>query len=492
MTTQAGLEHASAPPDKRGLDALHRLLIDRVTDYAIFALDPDGYIRSWNAGAQRLKGYAADEIIGKHLSVFYTAEDRASDKPGRNLRAAIATGRVEDEGWRVRKDGTLFWANVLITAVRSDSGELLGFAKVTRDLTERRRAEQQLRESEERLRLMVASVKDYAIFMLDPTGRVATWNSGAERINGYTADQIIGKHFSVFYPADEAASKPGHELAIALSVGRYEEEGWRVRRDGSRFMANIVITPVRREDGVLAGFAKVTRDLTERRAAQERAIVAARRLATEEASRAAAEARARELHSLAEQLRTQAAELKHQSSVAEKANRVKSEFLAAMSHELRTPLNAIGGYAQLMEMGIDGEVTEAQRDHLARIRNSQQHLLGIINDILNFSRIEAGQLEYNITPVLLREAIASGVDGGATGARRRHCCDKGCVPARSQGDGGPRQGGSDPPQPAFQRCEVHSRRRGDRTARRYAGRHRVGQRARFRRRYFTRESRNGF
>jgi PAS domain S-box-containing protein len=408
LTTQAGLEPAGARADKRRLDALHRLLIDRVTDYAIFALDPEGYVQSWNAGAERLKGYAAQEIIGRHLSVFYTAEDRAADRPARNLRVAAAAGRVEDEGWRVRKDGTLFWANVLITAVRSDSGELLGFAKVTRDLTERRRAEQELRESEERLRLMVASVKDYAIFMLDPTGRVTTWNSGAERIKGYTAEQIIGKHFSIFYPADEAATKPAHELAVALSAGRYEEEGWRVRRDGSRFMASVVITPVRTADGVLAGFAKVTRDLTERRAAQERAIVAARRLAAEEASRAAAEARAKELHTLAEQLRIQGAELARQSSVAEKANRVKSEFLAAMSHELRTPLNAIGGYAQLMEMGIDGEVTDAQRDHLERIRHSQHHLLGIINDILNFSRIEAGQLEYDIAAISLCEAMVSG------------------------------------------------------------------------------------
>lgn len=404
---------AALPPPEAGDNGdtageLHRLLVDRVTEYAIFALDKNGYIQSWDAGAERLKGYTAGEIIGKHLSVFYTAEDRASDKPARELREAIATGRAEDEGWRVRKDGTLFWASVLITAVRSASGELLGFAKVTRDLTERRRAEQELRDSEERLRLMIASVKDYAIFMLDPTGHITTWNAGAERIKGYTAEQIIGKHFSIFYPPDEAATKPAEELSIALSVGRYEEEGWRIRRDGSRFMANVVITPVKSADGVLAGFAKVTRDLTERHAAQERAIASARRLATEEASRAAAELRASELRALARQLAIQAAELERQSMVAEQANRVKGEFLAAMSHELRTPLNAIGGYAQLMEMGIDGEVSAEQRTYLERIRHSQQHLLGIINDILSFSRIEAGQLEYNIAPVPLCEALDAG------------------------------------------------------------------------------------
>ena len=404
---------ASLPPpapatDEHRLSELHRLLVDRVQDYAIFALDREGYILSWNVGAQRLKGYTEKEIVGKHLSVFYTPEDRASGKPARELKEAIELGRTEDEGWRVRKDGTLFWANVLITAVRSDGGELLGFAKVTRDLTERRRAEQELRDSEERFRLMIESVRDYAIFMLDPTGHVKTWNAGAERIKGYRADQIIGKHFSIFYPPDEAATKPAAELAIALSAGKYEEEGWRIRRDGSRFMASVVITPVKNANGALAGFAKVTRDLTERRAAQERAITAARRLAVEEANRAAAEMRAQELRVLAEQLRIQAMELERQSLAAEQANRVKGEFLAAMSHELRTPLNAIGGYAQLMEMGIGGQVTDEQRLHLERIRRSQQHLLGIINDILNFSRIEAGQLEYDIGPVPLCEALAAG------------------------------------------------------------------------------------
>ncbi len=391
-----------------GFGNLHKRLIDSIQDYAIFALDPDGYILSWNSGAERLKGYVEGEVLGRHLSLFYTPEDRAAGKPDRDLKDALEFGHKDDEGWHVRKDGTRFWASMVLTPVRSSSGELLGFAKVTRDLTERRLAEETLRASEEQFRLMIESVKDYAIFMLDPTGHVKTWNGGAERIKGYRADQIIGKHFSIFYPPEDPPGKPASELAIALRVGRYEEEGWRLRRDGSRFMASVVITPVHTEGGVLAGFAKVTRDLTERRATQDRTIAAARRLAIEEASRAAAEVRAQDLRALAEQLGAQAKELERQSLEAEKANRVKGEFLAAMSHELRTPLNAIGGYAQLMEMGIGGTVTTEQRLHLERIRRSQQHLLGIINDILNFSRIEAGQLEYNYAPVPLCETLDAG------------------------------------------------------------------------------------
>jgi len=385
---------------------LQRLLIERVQDYAIFVLDAGGHVLSWNAGAERLKGYTADEIIGKHFSIFYPAEKIAEQFPQYELKEAARTGRFEDEGWRLRKDGTRFWANVVITALRSDSGELLGFAKVTRDLTERRMVEESLRESEERFRLLVQGVRDYAIFMLDPDGRVTTWNEGAQRLKGYTEQEVLGEHFSRFYPADEiAAGKPEHDLAIAKSAGECSEEGWRVRKNGTRFWASVVITPIYNAAGTLAGFAKVTRDLTERMAAQARALADARRIAAEEAARAALETRADELAALSAQLRSQTTELEAQRREADSANRAKGEFLAAMSHELRTPLNAIGGYAELLALGIHGPITEEQQGALDRIQRSQQHLLGIINDILNFSRIEAGQVTYEIVEMSVAEAV---------------------------------------------------------------------------------------
>jgi PAS domain S-box-containing protein len=245
------------------------LLVQSITDYAIFMLDPNGIVVSWNAGARRFKGYEAQEIIGEHFSRFYTAEEQAAGIPVLALSTAERVGRFEAEGWRVRKDGTRFWANVVIDPIRDPAGNLLGFAKITRDLTERREAQEELRKSEERFRLLVESVTDYAIFMLDPVGTITSWNSGAARFKGYSAEEIMGENFSRFYSEeDRLAGLPSRALNTAEREGRFEAEGWRIRKDGTRFWANVVIDPILDPTGNLLGFAKITRDLTERREAQ--------------------------------------------------------------------------------------------------------------------------------------------------------------------------------------------------------------------------------
>jgi PAS domain S-box-containing protein len=394
-----------------------RLLVDGVKDYAIFMLDPQGNVTSWNAGAERINGYRSDEVLGRHLSIFYTPEDAAAGNAAAELEAAAANGTYEEEGVRVRKGGDRYWASVTVTALRDPAGRLRGFAKVTRDITERRRAQEQLRQNEERLaatlnsigdaviatderglvtgmnpvaehltgwthaeaagrpipevfkivneqtrkpvanpvekvlregqvvglanhtaliardgretpiadsgapirgldgiirgtvlvfrdvgderraedalraseerfRLLVDGAQDYALFMVDADGKVASWNPGAERIKGYRAEEVIGQPLSIFYPEQAIqAGTPAAELETARREGRFEDEAWRVRKDGSRFWANVVITALRDSDGRLRGYAKLTRDFTARRQAEE----TARQLEAETAARRAAE-----------------------------------------------------------------------------------------------------------------------------------------------------------------------------------------------------------
>ena len=348
-------------------DELFRLLVSSVRDYAIFMLDPQGRVATWNAGAARIKGYTADEIIGRHFSTFYPKADIDAGKCEMELDVATREGMFQEEGWRVRKDGSQFWANVVITAVR-DAGRLVGFAKVTRDLTERRRAEEERMFAVERARLTIESIHDYAIIMLDPQGLISTWNVGAERIEGYAAVEILGSHFSRFYPAEDIANgKCEMELEVAARDGRFEDEDWRLRKDGSKFWANVVISAVRDHDGHLLGFAKVVRDLSERKRNEE-----------ERAARVA----------------------------AEQANRTKDAFLAMLGHELRNPLAPIVTALQLIK--LRGE-TAAQREY-AVIERQVNQMMHLVDDLLDVSRISSGKIELKKKHFDLRETIAKAVE----------------------------------------------------------------------------------
>ncbi|GAB4016731.1 sensor histidine kinase [Spirosoma koreense] len=348
-----------------------RLMVEGIRDYAIFMLDPAGHIISWNEGARRIKGYSEAEIIGKHFSTFYTAEDLASQKPARELVIARQTGKYEEEGWRVKKNGSVFWANIVITALFNEQNQLIGFSKVTRDLTERKEADETLRQSEEQYRSLVEQVADYGIFMMDEKGRVINWNEGARRINGYSADEIIGKYFSIFYSEEDILSgKPTRELKIAQAMGKYEEEGWRIRKDGSPFWANVVITALYNPKGIHIGFSKVTRDLTERKRAEQ------------------------SLRDSNDRYRRLATELQHLNDELVIANQELQQFTSVVSHDLQEPIRTMKSYLLLIDREIGPELGDAPRTYIAKTILAATRMKELIEHLLRYSQISKQELRF--------------------------------------------------------------------------------------------------
>ncbi len=344
-------------------ERIFRVMVDSVHDYAIFLLDPTGVVASWNSGAERLKQYKADEIIGKHFSVFYPESDVRNGKPDHELEVAAEVGRFEDEDWRIRKDGSRFWANVVITRILDDDGRrVIGFGKITRDLTERRAAEQ-------RYRNLVDSVKDYSIFSLDAKGYVTSWNSGAQRIKQYTAEEIIGKHFSTFYtPEDAAAGMPERVLRTAMETGHYEGEGWRVRKDGTRFWSSIVVTPILDETSHLVGFSKVTRDITDRK-------------------------------KLMDELERHTEELEIQVAERERTNAELEAFSYSVSHDLRAPLRAIEGFANALREDYAGQLDPTAHSYLEQIMKSAVRMNRLVRDLLEYGRLGRVELSQQVIPL---------------------------------------------------------------------------------------------
>jgi PAS domain S-box-containing protein len=359
------------------------LLVQSIKDYAIFMLDTRGFIISWNEGAKNIKGYSAQEIIGKHFSVFYIEEDLKDKKPERELKIALTTGKYEEEGWRKRKDGSLFWANVVITAVFNKEGTHVGFSKITRDLTERKGLEDRLRRSEERYRLLVEQVKDYGIFMLDTKGNITSWNEGASRITGYSVAEILGKNFSIFYPEDDKiAGKPERELEIAAQTGKYEEEGWRIRKNGNWFWVGVVITAIYNEERELYGFAKVTRDLTERKKAEA------------------------ESRKSFERYKLLTEELRQTNLQLVEVNKQLEQFASIASHDLKEPLRKIITFSDMLLNDKGTHLSETGQRNFNKIIDSSRRMSRMIEDILAFASLsERKEFELVSLHQILDEAI---------------------------------------------------------------------------------------
>jgi PAS domain S-box-containing protein len=355
-----------------------RLLVEGITDYAIYMLDPQGRVTNWNTGAERIKGYTASEIVGEHFSRFYTPEDRAQGLPKRALDIALRDQHFIAEGWRVRKDGSRFFASVVIDPIYED-GTLVGFAKITRDITERQNALFESSKSTSLFKTLVEGVTDYALYMLDPTGIVSNWNVGGERIKGYSAAEIVGQHFSRFYtPADQAAGKPRKALQIALETGHYEEEGWRVRKDGSFFWASVVIDPIRNDAGELIGYAKITRDITERKAAQEKLAQVQRQLAESQ-----------KLDAL-------------------------GQLTGGVAHDFNNLLMIISGNIDTLRKAVSGE---KPLKALLSIERASQRAASLTRQLLTFARrqsVQPQQIKLVERLDALRDVLSSGLGSAAT------------------------------------------------------------------------------
>jgi PAS domain S-box-containing protein len=405
-------------------DDLLRSLVDGIGDYAIFLLDPAGHVLTWNPGAERIKGYSAGEIIGKHFSKFYSTEEVRAGKPQRMLETANAEGSCEDEGWRIRKDGSRFFANVLVTCLHNSDGSVRGYAKIVRDITDRRRQEEAVHRSEERFRLLVEGVRDYGIYLLDREGRIVSWNSGAERMKGYVVDEVLGKHFSIFYPKEEVeAGKPMLVLEIAAAEGRFEEEGWRVRKDGTRFWASVLITALRGEHGKLRGFSKVVRDITERKRAREEL------LESDAKARAVLETAVNGIITIDEQ-----GVIESFNPAAERIFGYDADEMIGQKVNMLMPLpdserhdDYLANYLRTGErkiIGIGREVTGRRRDGstfplelaISEVRLGTRRLFtGIVNDISARKRAED---ELRASETKARAVLETAVDGILTIDRR--------------------------------------------------------------------------
>jgi len=334
--------------ERTALDGLYKKIIEQIKDYGIIILDKNGIIQNWNKEAEKIKQYRENEIVGKHFSIFYLQEDLDDNLPVKMLTEALDKGGAAQEGWRKRKDGTKFWGSISITPLYNEEGNLIGYCKMTRDLTEKKLAEDELKISEERYHKMIAEVEDYAIILLDADGIIQNWNIGAEKIKGYKRQEILGHSFRLFYTEeDREKGLPDKLLNIVKIQGKATHEGWRVRKDGTKFWGLVVITALHDKTRNIIGFSKVTRDLTQQKIAQE------------------------QLNSYTHEL--------------ERQNRELEQFAYVASHDLQEPLRKILTFSELIKENIDDK--EFLFRYLTKLEVSANRMSELIRSLLEYSRI---------------------------------------------------------------------------------------------------------
>lgn len=379
-----------------------QLLVENVKDYAIYMVDLQGYVTSWNKGAEQIKGYRAEEVVGRHISVFYTPEEIKNGEPERNLRLARLEGRFEDEGWRVRKDGTVFWANVIITALRDEKGELVGFGKITRDMTRRINAENEIkrlnRELEGQLRRTKTEIIDYKhaldessiVAITDQKGMISYVNDNFCKISKYSKEELVGQDHRIvnsgYHPKTFIRS-----LWTTIAKGKiWRGELKNKAKDGSYYWVDTTIVPFLNDKGKPYQYLAIRSDITQRKLGEELII--------------------QNNEELEKKVRERTMELTEALGREKELNEMKSRFVSMASHEFRTPLSAILSSTSLIEHYPGEEQAEKRNKHIERIKSSVKNLTGLLDDFLSLEKLEQGKVEIKSLDYNLQEFVEDVID----------------------------------------------------------------------------------
>lgn len=390
----------------------YNLLLESIRDYAIVILDPGGYIMNWSKGAEEVKGYSEDEVIGKHFSLFYTEDDVRKGEPEKNLQKAKQEGRHEFIGWRVRKDGSAYWANIIFTALKDDKGNLVGFGKVVHDLTKQIKTDETIKQLnkalETRLQQTQTEVSDYKhaldesaiVAITDQKGIIKHVNNNFCKISKYSREELLGQDHRIInsgYHSKEFI----RNLWVTIANGKiWRGELRNKAKDGTFYWVDTTIVPFLNEEGKPYQYLAIRSDITQRKLAEEQLL--------------------KINEDLENKVKERTLELTHALEKEKELNEMKSRFVSIASHEFRTPLSAILSSTSLVEHYVNPDQEEKRKKHVDRIKSSVRNLTSILDDFLSLEKLEQGKVEAHNSEFNLKEFIEDGVEEMEGMSKRKH------------------------------------------------------------------------